>query len=118
MTQRSAASPSRSAASSSSGPVADDRDPRRLEPERERLAREERAVQVGALAADELAARDDDRGPRPGSSGFGALPMPLGESSTATIALDPSPGSRATPPVDRASRGSPAARPGSRAVGR
>ena len=49
------------------GAVADDRDPRRLEPERERLAREERAVQVGALAADELAARDDDRRARPAS---------------------------------------------------
>ena len=41
--------------------VADDRDPRGLETEGERLAREERAVQVGALAADELAAGDDDR---------------------------------------------------------
>ena len=42
-------------------PVADDRDPCRLEPERQRLAGEEGAVQVGAFAANELAARDDDR---------------------------------------------------------
>ena len=47
------------------GTVADDRDPRRLEAERERLCGEERPVQVGALAADELAARDDDRGAWP-----------------------------------------------------
>ena len=45
------------------GSVADDRDPRRLQPEAERLPREERPVQVGALAAHELAARDDDEGP-------------------------------------------------------
>jgi hypothetical protein len=45
-------------------PVADDRDPRRLEPEGERLPGEERAVQVGPLAADELASGDDDRGAR------------------------------------------------------
>src|SRR5205823_1826666 len=46
-------------------PVADDRDARRLEPEPQRLARKERAVAVGALAADELAAGDDEGGPRP-----------------------------------------------------
>jgi hypothetical protein len=46
-------------------PVADDGDPPRLEAEGERLRGEERPVQVGALAADELAARDDDRGARP-----------------------------------------------------
>ena len=40
--------------------VADDVDPRRLDPEREQRARQERTVQVGALAAHELAARDDD----------------------------------------------------------
>ena len=45
--------------------VADDRDARRLEPEPQRLAREERPVQVGSLAAHELAARDDDDGARP-----------------------------------------------------
>ncbi len=47
------------------GRVADDRDPRRLEPEPQRLAGVERAVAVGAVAAYELAARDDDRRPRP-----------------------------------------------------
>jgi hypothetical protein len=47
------------------GRVADDRDPCRFEPEREELAGKERTVQVGALAADELAAGDDDRGPGP-----------------------------------------------------
>ena len=46
--------------------VADDVDPRRLEPEREQRAGEERAVQVGALAAHELAAGDDDRPPAGG----------------------------------------------------
>jgi hypothetical protein len=47
------------------GPVADDRDPRRLQPERERLLCEERTVQVRPLAPDELAAGDDDRGAGP-----------------------------------------------------
>ena len=56
--------PPRSAASSSSG-----RSPTIViragsRPSDERLRGEERAVQVGALAADELAAGDDDRGPR------------------------------------------------------
>jgi hypothetical protein len=40
--------------------VADDRDRRGLEPEQHELAREERAVPVGAVAPDELAAGDDD----------------------------------------------------------
>ena len=48
--------------------VADDRDPRGLDAEREQLSREERAVQVGPLAADELAAGDDDRRARRASS--------------------------------------------------
>jgi hypothetical protein len=47
------------------GRVTDDRDPGRFETEREELAGEEGPVQVGALAADELAAGDDDRGPGP-----------------------------------------------------
>ena len=45
-TQRSAASPSRSAASRSSRIVSDDRDPRGVEPEREHGVREKRAVTV------------------------------------------------------------------------
>jgi len=40
--------------------VADDRDQRRLEPEPYELAREERHVAIGPVAADQLAARDDD----------------------------------------------------------
>ena len=40
--------------------VPDDRDPRRLEPEADQLAREKGTVAVGAVAADELTARDDD----------------------------------------------------------
>ena len=44
--------------------VSDDRDPRGLEAVAKRLGGEERAVPVGALAADELAAGDDDRYPR------------------------------------------------------
>src|SRR5581483_5007126 len=47
------------------GAVADDRDRARLEPERDRLASVERPVQVGTLAADELAARDEDGRARP-----------------------------------------------------
>ncbi len=40
--------------------VADDRDPGRLDTVPEQLVRQERAVQVASLAADELAAGDDD----------------------------------------------------------
>ena len=43
--------------------VPDDRDPHRLEAERERLPGEPRPVAVGALAADELAAGDGEVGP-------------------------------------------------------
>ena len=46
------------------GVVADDRNPDGLEPEPERLLGVEGTVQVGSLAAHELAARDDDRGAR------------------------------------------------------
>ena len=57
------AAPSRSASSSSSGPSPTTRcAPARAQ--REQPAGEERAVQIGPLAADELAARDDDRRPR------------------------------------------------------
>ena len=49
------------------GGVPDDRDPGRLEPVAQRLGGEERAVPVGALAADELAAGDDDDRARPRS---------------------------------------------------
>ena len=52
------------------GVVADDLDPRRLEPEREQRASEERAVQVGPVAAHELAARDDDHRPRAACPGL------------------------------------------------
>jgi hypothetical protein len=55
------------------GPVADDRDPARLQAESERLGGQERAVQVRALAPDELAAGDDDRGARPRRIRFRAL---------------------------------------------
>ena len=44
------------------GRVADDAHLDRLDAEREQRAGEEGAVQVGAVAADELRARDDDRG--------------------------------------------------------
>jgi len=49
--------------------VADDRDARRRETQGQQLSRQERPVQVGALAADELAAGDDDRDPGPASGG-------------------------------------------------
>src|SRR5581483_1363542 len=49
--------------------VADDGDARRLDAERQELAGDERAVEIRALAADELAPRDDDRSPRPRSGG-------------------------------------------------
>ena len=47
------------------GRIPDDRDPGRLEPVAQRLGGEERAVPVGALAADELTAGDDDDRARP-----------------------------------------------------
>ena len=60
----STASPSSSAAREYrlelGGLVADDRDPRRLEAEAQRLPGEERPVEIGSVAAHELAARDDD----------------------------------------------------------
>ena len=46
------------------GPVAHDDDAVGLEPEACELLREERAVQVATVAADELASGDDDDGPR------------------------------------------------------
>ena len=55
--------------------VADDRDPRRLDAEPQQLLREERPVQVGAVAADELAAGDDDE---PAGAGQAAGVIPPG----------------------------------------
>jgi hypothetical protein len=46
------------------GTVTDDAQLRGLDPEREQRPREERPVQVGAVAPDELGAGDDDRGAR------------------------------------------------------
>ena len=62
--QTSASKPSSQGSFEIGGVVADDRDPDRLEPEPERLLGIERPVEVGSLAAHELAARDDDRGAR------------------------------------------------------
>ena len=45
--------------------IADDPQLRRLDAEREQRAREERPVEVGAIAADELRPGDDDGGARP-----------------------------------------------------
>ncbi len=45
--------------------VADDRDAGRLETEAQRLTGEKRSVEIGSLAAHELAARDDDDRARP-----------------------------------------------------
>ena len=47
------------------GPVADDRDPGRLQAELERAGSQVRTVQIRALSADQLAAGDDDRSARP-----------------------------------------------------
>src|SRR5579864_5043226 len=44
--------------------VPDDLDPRRLEAELQDLAREKRTVTVGPVAADQLASRYDEDGPR------------------------------------------------------
>jgi hypothetical protein len=55
------------------GPVADDGDPSRLEAELQRLRGEKRPVQVCPLSPDELAAGDDDRGPRPRAIRFQGL---------------------------------------------
>ena len=49
--------------------VADDRDRDRRDPERDQRRREERAVAVVPVAADELGARGDDRGARPRYAG-------------------------------------------------
>ena len=66
--------------------VADDRDPRRLETEPEGLLRIERAVEVGSLAAHELAARDDDRGARALEEGGGIFRCPFFGTATRTPA--------------------------------
>ena len=55
------ASPSRSAAASSSRVVADDPDLCRLDPEREQRARQVGPVEVAAVTTDELRAGDEDR---------------------------------------------------------
>ena len=58
------------------GRVPDDRDPGRLEAVAQRLGGEEGAVPVGALAADELAAGDDDDRARPlGSPAQASRPL-------------------------------------------
>jgi hypothetical protein len=46
-------------------PVADDRDPGRVDTQLERLRSQEGTVQICALTPDQLAAGDDDRGARP-----------------------------------------------------
>src|SRR5439155_9981805 len=57
------------------GAVADDRDPGRLEAEAHQLGGEEGAVEVVPVAADELAARHDDRRARPAQrAGTGVVP--------------------------------------------
>ena len=68
------------------GVVSDDQDPVRDEAQRERLLRVERPVPVGALAAHELAARDDDRRARAAHPETAVAPaafsVPPGPSST------------------------------------
>ena len=64
------------------GPVADDLDPRGLEPQRENLPREERPVQVRTVAADKLGAGDDEDRSGPGQAAGGARVIPFGETST------------------------------------
>ena len=60
--------------------VADDRDPRGLEPALEDLPRKERTVPVGPLSAHELAAGDDEKRPRARQFAAGARLTP--EAST------------------------------------
>src|SRR6187399_223587 len=55
------------------GVVADNRDPRRLETQPQQLLRQERAIPVGPIAADELAAGGDDEPARAGQAA-GAIP--------------------------------------------
>ena len=78
------------------GRVADDRDPRRLEAEAERLAREERPIQVGALAAHELAARDDDEGAGPAQVAARAVRVGV----TSTFRFRPAGSETALPPSE------------------
>ena len=56
--------------------VPHDRDPRRLDPQPQQLAGEERPVEVAAIATDELAPGDDDE--RAGTRGHTAGRMPRG----------------------------------------
>src|SRR5439155_10270805 len=64
------------------GPVADDLDAGRLEPEPEHLPRQEGPVEVGAISANELAPGDDEDRARPGQAAVGARLIPFGETST------------------------------------
>ena len=85
--------------------VADDVDPRRLEAEREQRARQERAVQVGALAADELAAGDDDdrAWPRAGRAGQAGSAAKIFFAVTKTPCALTAAGSRTLLPLRRTS---------------
>ena len=71
--------------------IPDDLDTRRLEPEPQQLAGQERPVQVGPLAAHELAAGDDYDPARAGQAVAGATETP--RAVTSTITDRPLPGS-------------------------
>src|SRR5206468_22067 len=64
------------------GRVADDDDPRRVDSQRHELAREERAVQVTSVAANKLAAGDDDDRTGTAQVGGGAFTIDLGVTSS------------------------------------
>jgi hypothetical protein len=68
------------------GVVTDDRDTCGLEPESQCLLGEERAVQIGSLAPNELAARDDDGDARPDQELRGTVSWPLFGTLTLTPA--------------------------------
>src|SRR2546425_8652378 len=70
--------------------VADDLDPGRLEPQPEQLAGQERPVAIGALAADELTAGDDDDPAWARQPACGATETP--RRVTSTITERPPPG--------------------------
>lgn len=68
------------------GIVADNRDARRLEAEAQGLLGEERAVEIGSFAANELAARDDDCDPWTTQEPRGRVSWPLVGTFTLTPA--------------------------------
>jgi len=85
--------------------IADDHDPRRLDAQPDQLGGEKRAVQIAAVAADELAAGDDDD--RPGATAQvlgGAFEIAFGVTMNCAALPRPAPGITVRCPFSRATR--------------